>query len=243
MKSDGKGFSSAISPSGLWASSHWVVKPGEVNDGALQRANKIKSLTDDIEAIESLIEEVEHSIDETKQAFEASEAQKHTAQNALAEKENQRSQIKNKLSLLGMQKEQQSARSVKLNDELAKQELMLAKEEEQLAQLSEKLELQEAQILEYEVHIDEVNTKREENERTSTELRASVDSLTSQNHELALKKQQFENHQNLYSQQVTRNLEQREEYIKKQRKIAKRASAPYVSRRNSGSRASVSARE
>ncbi|MCZ8531547.1 chromosome segregation protein SMC [Alteromonas sp. PRIM-21] len=221
MKSDGKGFSSAISPSGLWASSHWVVKPGEVNDGALQRANKIKSLTDNIEDIESLIEEVEHSIAEAKQALEASEARKHTAQNALAEKENQRVQIKNKRSLLEMQQEQQSTRSAKLNDELAKQELMLAKEEEQLAQLSEKLELLEAQILEYEVHIDEVNAKREENERTTSELRASVDSLTSQNHELALKKQQLENHQNLYSQQVTRNLEQREEYIKSKERLQK----------------------
>ncbi|WP_334060515.1 chromosome segregation protein SMC [Alteromonas sp. S005] len=220
-KRNGKDFSSVISPSGLWASSHWVVKPGEVNDGALQRANKIKVLTDDIVAIESLIEEVEYSIEEAKQSLEVSEAHKHSAQNALAEKENQRAQIKNKLSLLEMQQEQQSSRSAKLNDELAKQELMLAKEEEQLAQLSEKLELQEAQILEYEVHIDEVNAKREENERTTSELRASVDSLTSQNHELALKKQQLENHQNLYSQQVTRNLEQREEYIKNKERLQK----------------------
>ena len=221
MKSDGNGFSSAISPTGLWASRHWVVKPGEVNDGALQRANKIKALTDDIEAAESLLEEVEYSIEVAKQSLETSEAQKHTAQNTLAEKESQLAQIKNKLSLLKMQQEQQSTRSAKLNDELAKQELMVAKEEEQLAQLSEKLELEEAQILEYEVHIDEVNTKREESERTTSELRASVDSLTSQNHELALKKQQLENHQNLYSQQVTRNLEQREEYIKNKERLQK----------------------
>ncbi|MED6322206.1 MAG: chromosome segregation protein SMC, partial [Pseudomonadota bacterium] len=142
-------------------------------------------------------------------------------QSALGEKENQRAQIKNKLSLLEMQQEQQSTRTAKLNDELAKQELMLAKEEEQLAQLSEKLELQEAQILEHEVHIDDVNAKRDANERTRSELRALVDTLTSQNHELALKKQQLENHQNLYSQQVTRNLQQREEYIKNKERLQK----------------------
>jgi chromosome segregation protein len=214
-----KGFTSVVSPSGLWASSQWVVKPGEVSDGALQRANKIKALVESIEETESLIDEIEHSLERAKQALEQSEAQKQDIQSALGEKENQRAQIKNKLSLLEMQQEQQSTRTAKLNDELAKQELMLAKEEEQLAQLSEKLELQEAQILEHEVHIDDVNAKRDANERTASELRALVDTLTSQNHELALKKQQLENHQNLYSQQVTRNLQQREEYIKNKERL------------------------
>ena len=216
-----KGFTSAISPSGLWASSQWVVKPGQVSDGALQRANKIKGLVDSIQETESLIDEIEHSLERAKQALEQSEAQKQAIQSALGEKENQRAQLKNKLSLLEMQQEQQSTRTAKLNDELAKQELMLAKEEEQLAQLSEKLELQEAQILEHEVHIDDVNAKRDANERTTSELRALVDALTSQNHELALKKQQLENHQNLYSQQVTRNLQQREEYIKNKDRLQK----------------------
>ena len=216
-----KGFTSAISPSGLWASSQWVVKPGEANDGALQRANKIKGLVDSIQESESLIDEIERSLECAKQALEQNEAQKQAIQSALSEKENQRAQLKNKLSLLEMQQEQQSTRTAKLNDELAKQELMLAKEEEQLAQLSEKLELQEAQILEHEVHIDDVNAKRDANERTTSELRALVDTLTSQNHELALKKQQLENHQNLYSQQVTRNLQQREEYIKNKERLQK----------------------
>ena len=216
-----KGYTRAISHSGLWASSQWVVKPGEASDGALQRANKIKGLVDSIEETESLIDEIEHSLERAKQALEQSEAQKQAIQSALGEKENQRAQIKNKLSLLEMQQEQQSTRTAKLNDELAKQELMLAKEEEQLAQLSEKLELQEAQILEHEVHIDDVNAKRDANERTTSELRALVDTLTSQNHELALKKQQLENHQNLYSQQVTRNLRQREEYIENKERLQK----------------------
>ena len=197
------------------------MKPGEASDGALQRANKIKGLVESIEETESLIDEIEHSLERAKQALEQNEAQKQAIQSALSQKENQRAQLKNKLSLLEMQQEQQSTRTAKLNDELAKQELMLAKEEEQLAQLSEKLELQEAQILEHEVHIDDVNAKRDANERTTSELRALVDTLTSQNHELALKKQQLENHQNLYSQQVTRNLQQREEYIKNKERLQK----------------------
>jgi len=209
-----KEFTSAISPTGLWASAQWVVKPGEVSDGALQRANKIQALIVEIDEQESLIEEASNALEHAQQLLSESEVQKQSQHRLVSEKENQLSQVKNKLSLLQMQQDQQSARTVKLTDELAKQERMLAKEEEQLAQLSEKLELQEAQILEHEVHIDEVNTKREANERNTTELRALVDSLTSQNHALALKMQQLENHQNLYSQQVTRNLEQREEYIK-----------------------------
>ena len=71
-----KGFTSAISPSGLWASSQWVVKPGEASDGALQRANKIKGLVDSIEETESLIDEIEHSLERAKQALEQSVAQK-----------------------------------------------------------------------------------------------------------------------------------------------------------------------
>ena len=208
------GYKSVISPSGLWASAHWVVKPGEVTDGALQRANKIKALVEVIEEKALRVDEVEDLLVKAQQALVDSEARRQALQNAVSEKQNQLAQCKNKLSLLEMQQEQQSTRAQKLTEELAKQELMLAKEEEQLAQLSEKLELQEAQILEHEVHIDEVNSKREKYERNSLELRALVDSLTSKNHELALKRQQLENHQNLYSQQVTRNLQQRDEYIK-----------------------------
>ncbi|GFD94013.1 chromosome partition protein Smc [Alteromonas sp. KUL156] len=213
------GFTSLISPSGLWASEQWVVKPGEVSDGALQRANKIHALSETIAVAEHDIAEVDVSLANAQQALAEIDAQKQSLVGKLSDKENQRTQLKNKLSLLEMQQEQQSSRTSKLNDELAKQESMLGKEEEQLAQLSEKLEVYEAQILEHEVHIDEVNLKREANERNVSDLRALVDALTSQNHELALKKQQLENHQNLYNQQVTRNLQQREEYVRNKERL------------------------
>ncbi|QDG34834.1 chromosome segregation protein SMC [Alteromonas mediterranea] len=215
------GCASVISPTGLWASSQWVVRPGKANDGALQRANKIQVLSESILLSESVLDEVNMSLNAAQHALTATKAQKQALQSALSEKENQLTQFKNKLSLLEMQQAQQSTRAEKLNQELSKQKQMLAKEEEQLSQLSEKLELQEAQILEHEVHIDEVNSKRESNERNTTELRARVDNLTSQNHELALKKQQLENHQNLYSQQVSRNLQQRDEYIKNKDRLTK----------------------
>ena len=215
------GCASVISPTGLWASSQWVVRPGKANDGALQRANKIQALSESILVSESVLDEVNMSLNAAQHALTATKAQKQALQSALSEKENQLTQFKNKLSLLEMQQAQQSTRAEKLNQELSKQKQMLAKEEEQLSQLSEKLELQEAQILEHEVHIDEVNSKRESNERNTTELRARVDNLTSQNHELALKKQQLENHQNLYSQQVSRNLQQRDEYIKNKDRLTK----------------------
>ena len=215
------GCASVISPTGLWASSQWVVRPGKANDGALQRANKIQALSESILLSESVLDEVNMSLNTAQHALTATKAQKQALQSALSEKENQLTQFKNKLSLLEMQQAQQSTRAEKLNQELSKQKQMLAKEEEQLSQLSEKLELQEAQILEHEVHSDEVNSKRESNERNTTELRARVDNLTSQNHELALKKQQLENHQNLYSQQVSRNLQQRDEYIKNKDRLTK----------------------
>jgi chromosome segregation protein len=190
-----------------------------VNDGALQRANKIEALNAQINDIDetksALIEERE----QCELQCEALSEQLQEKVRALNELEASLTQLKNKLSLLSMQQEQQASRSTKLNDELEKQTLLLAKEEEQLAQLSEKLELEEAQILEHEVHIEEVSTKRESLERSVSELRALSDSLTSQNHELALKKQQLDNHQQMYSKQLERNKAQREEYIQNKERL------------------------
>lgn len=203
---------SAISFTGLWASRQWVVRPGALNDGVLQRSNKIALLESELAELETQKEDIEQQLDSAKAALKQCEEQRGAVLRALSNAESGRDQLRNKLSLLQMQRQQQSQRAHKIDEELEKQNALLAKEETQLAQLSEKLEFQEAQILEHEVHIDEVNDKREYKERQVGELRALVESLTTKNHELALKKQQLENHQNLYGQQVTRNRQQQEEY-------------------------------
>ena len=210
---------SLLSKTGLWSSPHWVLKPGEVNDGALQRANKIEALNAQINDIDETKSALVDEREQCELQCEALSEQLQEKVRALNELEASLTQLKNKLSLLSMQQEQQASRSTKLNDELEKQTLLLAKEEEQLAQLSEKLELEEAQILEHEVHIEEVSTKRESLERSVSELRALSDSLTSQNHELALKKQQLDNHQQMYSKQLERNKAQREEYIQNKERL------------------------
>ena len=204
---------SVLSKSGLWASAQWILKPGELNDGALQRANKINMLSAKLQELDAQKLVLQEDEDKKAQLCEQLSAELAEKQRHLQTLENTQSQLNNKVSLLVMQQEQYASRSAKLTSELDKQTLLLAKEEEQLAQLSEKLELEEAQILEHEVHIEEVQTKRESIERNVAELRALSDTLTSQNHELALKKQQLENHQTMYSQQLERNKLQREDYL------------------------------
>ena len=206
------GCNSAISPSGLWASGSWIVKAGESNDGVLQRANKIAALTEQCDVLDARSREIEEEIQRVEETLQQSQSALQQAKIALQNDENKAVQWRNQLSLLAMQQQQQAKRTEKLVEELEKQQHILSEEEAQLTVLSEQLAVQEAQIMEHEVHIEEVNTQRESNERSVTELRALVESLTSQNHELALKKQQLENHQNLYSQQITRNKEQQHDF-------------------------------
>jgi chromosome segregation protein len=212
IKAGMRGFDSVISLDGLWLGKDWIIKPGALNDGVIQRANKIASLETQRETLFVLQEDIAGQVETAQGELATSEERKTRLQKSLNESESTLLQLKNKLSLVVMQYEQQSERTQKLQSELDKQQALLSKEEEQLAQLSEKLELEEAQILEHEAHIDEVNNKREQNERFVSELRSVVETLTSQNHELALKRQQLENHRNLYEQQVTRNNQQHEEY-------------------------------
>ena len=81
--------------------------------------------------------------------------------------------------------------------------------------MSERLAIAEAQILEHEVRVDDVQRERESVEQKVAALRASVEQLTQEKHELALKVQQLENHQKLYQEQVTRNNQQWHTYEKR----------------------------
>ena len=206
------GCNSAISPSGLWAGRNWIVKVGESNDGVLQRANKIAALTEQSDELEAKNRVIEEEILRVEETLEQSQSALQQAKLALQNDENKAVQWRNQLSLLSMQQQQQATRTEKLVDELEKQQHILSEEEAQLEALSEQLAVQEARIMEHEVHIEEVSMQRESNERGVTELRALVESLTSQSHELALKKQQLENHQHLYSQQIARNKEQQHDF-------------------------------
>jgi chromosome segregation protein len=116
------------------------------------------------------------------------------------------------MSVLVMQNEQLAARNAKLKDELSKQNVMLGKEEAQLVTLSGQLEIHEAQLAEYEERVREAQNNREQFDNKVAQLRSKVESLTHQAHEMALKVQQLESHQNLYTQQVTRNQQQLTDY-------------------------------
>ena len=95
----------------------------------------------------------------------------------------------------------------KLQDELAAQQALQQEEESQLEMLSESLTLYEQQLSECEETLADVNERREREELSIVELRAQVEMLTSKKHELALKKQQLDNHQKtLGLQQFHHNL-------------------------------------
>jgi chromosome segregation protein len=111
-----------------------------------------------------------------------------------------------------MQQQQQQVRCKKLYDELSSQQELHKDEEAQLEQLSEDLAVHEAQLIESEDYMSGVVEKRELAERNLNELRGQVEMLTSTKHELALKKQQLDNHQQLYREQVIRNESQMSEY-------------------------------
>jgi chromosome segregation protein len=210
LKDSGK---SAMSHSGLWCGENWLLKPGKTEDGVLQRANKLTLLENEMQTLEEAklsgqerVEMAQLSINNIRQ-----EIQKH--QSELLECEGAYQQSKNARSLLAMQQQQQQSRMTKLQDELAAQQALQQEEESQLEMLSESLTLYEQQLSECEETLADVNERREREELSIVELRAQVEMLTSKKHELALKKQQLDNHQKMYSEQVSRNESQMKEYV------------------------------
>jgi chromosome segregation protein len=209
LKDTGK---SAISLTGLWCGADWIVKPGEIEDGVLQRANKLLQLEAELVELAQKKNVCTEAVESEEQNLNQIREVKQRLQSALLESEGTLQQLSNARSLLKMQQQQQQARSKKLYDELSSQQMLLGDEEAQLEQLSEELALLEAQLSESEDYMSEVGEKREQAERNLNELRGQVEVLTATKHELALKKQQLDNHQQLYSEQVTRNEIQMGEY-------------------------------
>ena len=209
LKDTGK---SAISLTGLWCGANWIVKPGDIEDGVLQRANKLSQLELDLVELEQAKSACVDAVEQAEQHLNQVRETKRRLQSSIMESEGTLQQLKNARSLIDMQQQQQQARSKKLYDELSSQQTLLQDEEEQLEQLSEELALHEALLAESEDYMSGVVEKRELAERNLNELRGQVEMLTSTKHELALKKQQLDNHQQLYREQVTRNESQMAEY-------------------------------
>ena len=209
LKDTGK---SAISLTGLWCGANWIVKPGDIEDGVLQRANKLSQLELELVELEQAKSVCIDAVEREEQNLNQLREAKQRLQSSIMESEGALQQLKNARSLIDMQQQQQQARSKKLYDELSSQQVLHKDEEAQLEQLSEDLAVHEAQLIESEDYMSGVVEKRELAERNLNELRGQVEMLTSTKHELALKKQQLDNHQQLYREQVTRNESQMSEY-------------------------------
>ena len=206
---------SVISYSGLWCSSDWVIRSGEMENSALHRVSKLASLQEELAALDDELGMADCRLDDIKASLGSANEQTQQAQSIYENIKNALAQQKNEMNLLTMQHQQYIKRSEKLRDELEKQRTLLTTEEAQLASLSEKLEIYEAQILEYEVRVEDTQNKQEQYEQQVVSLRAKVELLTTQNHELALKIQQLEGHQKLYTQQVSRNEQQLQDYARR----------------------------
>lgn len=209
LKDTGK---SAISLTGLWCGANWIVKPGDIEDGVLQRANKLSQLELELVELEQAKSVCIDAVEREEQNLNQLREAKQRLQSLIMESEGALQQLKNARSLIDMQQQQQQARSKKLYDELSSQQVLHKDEEAQLEQLSEDLAVHEAQLIESEDYMSGVVEKRELAERNLNELRGQVEMLTSTKHELALKKQQLDNHQQLYREQVIRNESQMSEY-------------------------------
>tara|TARA_A200000159_G_scaffold119624_1_gene113603 strand:- start:21235 stop:24783 length:3549 start_codon:yes stop_codon:yes gene_type:complete len=203
---------SAISLTGLWCGTNWIVKPGDIEDGVLQRANKLSQLELELVELEQAKSVCADALEREEQNLNQVREAKQRLQSSIMESEGALQQLKNARSLIEMQQQQQQVRCKKLYDELSSQQELHKDEEAQLEQLSEDLAVHEAQLIESEDYMSGVVEKRELAERNLNELRGQVEMLTSTKHELALKKQQLDNHQQLYREQVTRNESQMGEY-------------------------------
>ncbi|WP_269520157.1 chromosome segregation protein SMC [Alteromonas sp. BMJM2] len=216
LKDTGK---SAISLTGLWCGANWIVKPGDIEDGVLQRANKLSQLELELVELEQAKSVCVDAVEQAEQHLNQVRETKQRLQSSIMESEGALQQLKNARSLIDMQQQQQQARSKKLYDELSSQQALHKDEEAQLEQLSEDLAVHEAQLIESENYMSGVVEKRELAERNLNELRGQVEMLTSTKHELALKKQQLDNHQQLYREQVTRNENQMGEYAETTKRL------------------------
>ena len=212
---------SVLSEEGLWCAKDWVVRGGEVENSVLHRASKLAELSETLNHIEDNIALAQAKVEEANVLVSRNAEQSDHAKLTYENLKNTLVQHTNAMSVLVMQNEQLAARSAKLKDELSKQNVMLSKEEAQLVTLSGQLEIHEAQLSEYEARVSEAQNNREQFDNKVAQLRSKVESLTHQAHEMALKVQQLESHQNLYAQQVTRNQQQLTDYQSRRDTLSK----------------------
>ncbi|RUP81703.1 chromosome segregation protein SMC [Alteromonas sp. KS69] len=212
---------SVLSEEGLWCAKDWIVRGGEVENSVLHRASKLADLSEKLNHIEDNIALAQAKVEEANVLVSRNAEQSDHAKLTYENLKNTLVQHTNAMSVLVMQNEQLAARSAKLKDELSKQNVMLSKEEAQLVTLSGQLEIHEAQLSEYEARVSEAQNNREQFDNKVAQLRSKVESLTHQAHEMALKVQQLESHQNLYAQQVTRNQQQLTDYQSRRDTLSK----------------------
>lgn len=203
---------SVVSLDGFWCGLDWVIQHGDVDDGVVQRSNKLIALESSLHQCEAALEEAQGEYDNAQQRLHDAKIQKEQHEAACREQDNVRTQLANKLAFIEMQIEQFASRAKTVQANLEKQTALLKTEEQQLSVLSEKLEEVEGQILAHEVDIAQMEEKRENHEQHIVSIRRQIDSITQENHELVLKKNNLINQRRLYEEQVTRNQQQLKDY-------------------------------
>ena len=210
---------SVVSLDGFWCGLDWVIQHGDVNDGVVQRSNKLIALRTSLQQCEAALEEAQVEHDNAQQCFHDAKTQKEHYEAACRDQDNVCTQLANKLAFIEMQIEQFASRAETVKANLEQQTAMLQTEEQQLALLSEKLEEGEAQMLAHEVDIAQMEEKRESHEQHIVSIRRQIDLITQENHELVLKKNNLVNQRTLYEEQVTRNQHQLKDYDSQSKKL------------------------
>ena len=212
-------YQSVVSLDGFWCGTDWVIQHGDVEDGVVQRSNKLIALTASLQQCEALLDEAQIEYDKAQQHLHDAKSKKDQCEAACREQDNVCTQLANKLAFIEMQIEQFASRAISVQANLEKQTALLKTEEQQLSVLSEKLEEIEGQILAHEVDIAQMEEKRESYEQHIVSIRRQIDLITQENHELVLKKNNLLNQRTLYEEQVTRNQQQLKDYDRQYQKL------------------------
>ncbi len=214
---------SIICADGSWLGKDWLIHKTaqEETAGAIQRLAQMRTLENDI-ALST------EKVTACKQALEVAEERLTTQARQVDENRQQHVQLqqqlqqqRHQLDLLVQQAEQLAYRQSKTNEELARQQLNLARDDEQLETFTEQLEDLEMQLMEAEEKEQSARYNRESLEQRLRDSRQSAEQQKSRKHQLELTVQQQRNQQEMYRQQVTRNDAQLVEYQQREVELDK----------------------
>ncbi len=205
---------SVICADGSWLGKDWLIHKTAQKEtaGAIQRLAQMRTLEEDIALSEEKLSASEQALEQCRQALRTHSARVEETRQQHVQCQQQQQQQRHQLDLLTQQAEQLAYRQSKIREELERQQLNLARDDEQLETFTDQLETLEMSLMDAEEEEQSARYKRESLEQRLRDTRQSAEQQKSRKHQLELTVQQQHNQQEMYRQQVTRNDTQLAEY-------------------------------